>query len=156
MISRLLVLMVIVVGLSSCGNNTNPPEYIKQVVAYKEGSDGLMVYVVLADKDGNPTSADALIEFIFEAKKTYTDGYVQVWHDYKTVKASDFTTSTVGIGALEHKVLLYSLGRITYDLFTKPFPWKVDPDLYHAYGRVRVSFYNKSEKKVEGEARITF
>jgi hypothetical protein len=42
--------------------NTNAPSYIKDVVAYKEGTDAFYVYVILADANGSMTTADGSLE----------------------------------------------------------------------------------------------
>src|SRR5262245_59143627 len=42
------------------GLNTNPPAYMKDVMAYKEG-DGLVVYFTLADASGALTRAEGFI-----------------------------------------------------------------------------------------------
>ena len=99
---------------------TNPSEYIKDVVAYKEGPDGVVVYFVLADQNGTPTSASGSVTLTIKyhdddcPSEFYKVGYTVT----VPVRAVDFRTTTVGIGALERKTLLFSFGRIPYSAFT--------------------------------------
>jgi hypothetical protein len=92
--------------------NSNPPAYIKDVVAYKEG-DSLVIYLTLADTSGALTSADGtLIVTIREEGKT-------LWSVAPTIKRSQFETTRVGRGAFEHTTLLLSVGRIAEREFTR-------------------------------------
>jgi hypothetical protein len=46
--------------MTGCGLNSNPPDYVMEFVAYKEG-DGLIIDFVLADASGMPTTADGQV-----------------------------------------------------------------------------------------------
>jgi hypothetical protein len=98
--------------LSACSElmplNDAAPSYVKQVSAYKEGSDGLVVYIVLADSTGAMTTADGTLELtISEEQRAY-------WRDEETtarnlllfskripVSRSSFRRAKVGIGAYD-------------------------------------------------------
>jgi hypothetical protein len=61
------------------------------------------------------------------------------------VNATDFQNAEVGQGAFEHKVVLYSLGRIT--LYSKPSNFS---------GKVYLSFKTTDRKELKGETDIIF
>jgi hypothetical protein len=52
--AAVMVAAIVVMGAAACSfpANTAPPDYVKQVTAYKEGSDGVFVYFILADDRG--------------------------------------------------------------------------------------------------------
>jgi hypothetical protein len=62
-----LTALIGAIGCISCnenegnGVNTNPPVYIKKIAAYTEGNDGIEVYFVLADENGEMTAADGVL-----------------------------------------------------------------------------------------------
>lgn len=101
-------------------------EYLKDVAAYKEG-DGVVVYIVLAAKDGHQVASDGYLTVSVRASGTYAYYGGQLSYDKQVywrgdmVSASSFTTSTVGLGAFAHEALILPLGRITWDQMT-PFP----------------------------------
>jgi hypothetical protein len=70
LIVPLVILLAVIVLISSCVLNQNPPDYMKDVLAYKEGSDGLVIYFILADSSGQMTTADGLINLIISETKT--------------------------------------------------------------------------------------
>jgi hypothetical protein len=124
------------------GHNSARADYVKQVTAYKEGSQQMAIYFVLADAQGAPTAADgwALLMITEEHtdystdKKTSTLLYQQTFD----IKASDFTSSKVGQGAFEHDLLLFPIGRLPYtDFKAQPaeFSGKVSIDFHTADGR---------------------
>ena len=73
------VLFVLLNLLVSCGLNTNPPSYVKDIVVYKEGYQGdfksYEVYFVLADDNGQMTTSNGsvTIEFAEERKEAWFD-----------------------------------------------------------------------------------
>lgn len=89
--------------------NTNPPAYIKDVVAYKEG-DGLVIYLTLADATGALTSADGTLNVTI--REPGLPMGLTVWTQSSTVTRTQFQTAQVGQGAFARTVLLFSLGRI--------------------------------------------
>jgi hypothetical protein len=52
-----LVVVALSLAMAACGLNSNLPEYGKDFVAYKEDPDGLVIYFILADASGIPTTA---------------------------------------------------------------------------------------------------
>ncbi len=69
---RLLLVLVLVAAAGLFGGfkgnplagivpqSYNPPSYIKDTVAYKEGSNGLVVYLILSDADGQMTRSSGV------------------------------------------------------------------------------------------------
>ena len=92
--------------------NSNPPAYIKDVVAYKEG-DGLVIYLTLADASGALTSADGTLIVTIHEKGD------PLWSAAPTIARSQLETARVGMGAFEHTTLLLSVGRIAEREFTR-------------------------------------
>lgn len=115
----LICLTAVVISYTSgCSSlNDNPPDYIKDVVAYNEGGNGLVVYFILADSTGAMTTADG------EVQLTIGCPYgVRYDHSF-TVSKGDFRKASVGLGAFEHDVIAYSFGRIEYsELALEPRP----------------------------------
>lgn len=95
--------------LGGSGLNSNPPSYIKQVTAIKEGNRAFQIHFILADDSGQMTTADgtAFVSIVDDAYKTFFD------NSY-TVKKSDFQKATVGQGSFAHDVVLLNIGRISY------------------------------------------
>ncbi|MGE5580219.1 MAG: hypothetical protein ACM3WU_09275 [Bacillota bacterium] len=101
----------------SCSNNTKPPSYIKELVTYEEG-DGLIVYFILADENGEMTGCDGAATI--KITQEYTDwvGWdlvertVTVYEKSRTVEAGDFKKATAGLGAFEHDIYAYFWGRV--------------------------------------------
>jgi hypothetical protein len=60
--AAVMVAAIVVMGAAACSfpANTAPSDYVKQVTAYKEGSDGVFVYFILADDRGQMTSSTVL------------------------------------------------------------------------------------------------
>ncbi|SRR6266508_1123450 len=105
--------------------NTNLPEYIKDVVVYKEGSDGLVVYFVLADASGAMTTADGEVSLVIlqernqysrETGRMETQSTTLLLRTFNITK-SDFRKTTVGQGTFQHTAILCSMGRIRYSDF---------------------------------------
>jgi hypothetical protein len=82
------------------------PDYIKDVVAYREG-DGFVVYLVLADSAGREIAADGTVSITVHAANYQHDE--QGFWDSKKVNATDFRASLVGIGAFERGRVLARL-----------------------------------------------
>lgn len=102
---------------TSTNTKTYPaPSYIKDVVSYKEGSDGFVVYFVLADSNGGMTRSAGRAELTV----TVDDSSAVTYTRSASVSVSDFQDTTAGVGAFEHDVVLASFGRITYSALTFP------------------------------------
>lgn len=105
---------------------TGEPDYIKKVVAFREGVGGVVVYFVLADKDGREVAHDGTVEVRMHCiENDLRKGMIaEDWWILKTlpwplpVRAGDFHMAPVGA----REMLVHSLGRITYDRF--PDEWK--------------------------------
>ena len=96
--------------------NSAPPSYVKDITCYKEGSDGIMVYIVLADETGAMTTASGTLKLtILE-----TEHSQPIFSLDLPVQHSLFQRAKVGMGAFEHEVLLLNIGRITYGSFSSP------------------------------------
>ena len=132
-----------------------PPEYIKEIGAYKEGYDGIMIYVILADKYGRPTAADGILTLTILEEKSKWDSFLEDFvTDFsilyqRTLKISkdDFVKATIGMGPFERETLLYPIGRVPYSHF-KRYP-KGDS------GRVIIEFLAEG-KELKGEESILF
>jgi hypothetical protein len=109
----LLALMLCGCNLSL---NSDPPEYIKQFSAYKEG-DGLMMYFVLADASGNMTTHDG--QGLVEIRASHYDSRDELrLLDIKfEVKKEKFRRADVGMGAFKHEVILFPIGRVSFQSF---------------------------------------
>jgi DNA-directed RNA polymerase alpha subunit len=136
--------------------NQNPPDYVKDVTVYKEGSEGLMIYFVLADADGVMTTADGGVTLtISETHTEYSSwDYKEIRHDvilYSTsynVQKSDFKKTTVGLGAFQHEVILCPVGRVTYSSF------EIRPTQFT--GKAVIEFKTHSGQVLRGEESIFF
>lgn len=113
----LIVILLYSVSNVGCSNSlpTATPVYIKDVVAYQEGSDGIVVYFVLADRNGEETTASGTVHLKITQD---TRSYIYTLYEKTfSVDKSDFHNTTVGSGAFERKRILCSFGRIPYSSF---------------------------------------
>jgi hypothetical protein len=108
---------LLVTGCELNAKNSNPPEYVKDVVAYKEGSEGLMIYFVLADASGAPTSTDGEVTVTIVEERELGTVKSTLWEMTITVTRSDFQDTMVGRGPFERKTILCPIGRIPYSSF---------------------------------------
>jgi len=145
------VLTVLLDGLS----NGNPPSYVKDVVAYSEGSDAFMVYFILADSSGNMTTSDGNVELtISETVYSYSrysgssESERVLYFATLDIKSTDFQRGKVGIGAFERDAVLYLLGRIPYSWFSR---WPSESS-----GKVHILFQTPSGEVLEGEDFVIF
>lgn len=123
-------------------SSSRPPDYVKEVVAYKEGTRAFAIYFILADANGVETSA---------AGKTtleITSGSDRLLSFDIDVEESDFTRAKLGRGAFEHEGLICSFGRIAYSRFSK------QPTT--STGKVRVKFQLANGRVLEGEDTVFF
>lgn len=151
------IFFIIILFVSGCGQlNQNPPDYIKKVVTYKEETDGLMIYFILADASGEETTADGTVTlFISETRKEKdywsdesTEKEVDLYSIEFDINKTDFHKAKIGQGAFEHTAIIYSMGRIKYSLFTE------QPS--EMYGKVRIAFQTPDRQMLRGEDTISF
>jgi hypothetical protein len=131
------------------------PAYVKDVVCYKEGTDGIVVYFVLADEEGNEIAARGTAElYIYDIEKEW-DSDDGEYDEYEwdllevsvNVEPSDFRKVEVGLGAFERTRTIYSFGRIPYSV--------LDDEPEYSTGRVVVDFYPEgSDEEMTGEDTI--
>lgn len=115
------------------------PDYIKDVVAYREG-DGFVVYVVLADSAGREIAADGVVSITVHAANYQYDE--QGFWDSKKVTATDFRASLVGVGAFERGRVLWSYPRLRFSQVRIP-DWATKL-------LVEVTFERRDGKELQG------
>ena len=129
--------------------NTNRPNYLKNLAVYKEGQDGLAVYFILADNFGQPTAYDGWVWLQITRED---DPAYPVFMVRKRVKCSDFSSTTIGIGPYKRKTILYPFGRIPYrflrnlksnNISLPPKGTKGKVELWYVYGKLP---YNPEEE----------
>ncbi len=86
----------------------NPPAYIDTVYATDSGPNGISIYYVLADANGQMTTSDGTVEAVVENNDIK-------WTLHYNATESDFQKAKVGKGAFEHEVILHNLGRRQLD-----------------------------------------
>jgi len=137
--------IIALVALSGCiggGLNSNPPDYVKQVSAIKDG-DGLQIYFILADKSGQMTTADG--SFVLDISQ---DDETLFLSNPVNVTKSDFEKRSVGMGNLAHDVILHLVGRISYkDMRSIPKT---------GMGNVKITFTAADGQKIEGTDNVFF
>ncbi len=109
MILKPLVLLGLVLlgcGCLSGGLPSTPPEYVHSVYAAQAGSDGLTLYYILADKNGQMTTSDG------ELRIAVQDDRGILWVSGCNVSRNDFRKAKIGAGAFEREVALHNLGRL--------------------------------------------
>lgn len=133
--------------------NTNRPNYLKNLAVYKEGQDGLVIYFILADNFGQPTAYDGLVLLLI----TREDDPLQHVYIRKRVKCSDFSSTTIGRGPYKRKTILYPIGRMPYrfllNLKSNKFSWplkgsKGKVELMYVYGKLP---YNLEQEPLLGD-----
>lgn len=148
-----IILATLLTSLSCSTSNASPPEYVKDVVALKEGTDGITVYFVLADNTGAETAAsgDVRLKIIEERGGYLTNKYeVTLYETSSIVKTSDFQKAKIGIGAFERERLICYCGRISYDKFRQ------QPSEDLATGKVIIEFTTENGSVLKGEDTIFF
>jgi hypothetical protein len=119
-----------------------PPEYVKEVVALKEGEKAVQVYFILADEDQIMTSSDGKATL-----RILEDGN-ELYRRVENVKKSQFQVVKRGRGAFENDAVVYDFGRIPYSEFSK------QPQEFS--GDVVVSFVLPDGRGLEGKDTILF
>jgi hypothetical protein len=115
----MVALVLLLVAYNASGPpplNTNPPAYIKSLAVYREGYDGLVIYFVLADASGQPTTSSGPVHLVILDKRGTVD---PLYLDYKRISAAEFRRTTVGRGPYTQETLMYSFGRIPYSAFRR-------------------------------------
>lgn len=152
-----LILISLSLLFSSCSHvSTNQPEYVKSVVAYPAGADGVIIYFSLADASGRYTASNGRVTVTIkdvnyqwsDRRKDFMDIGIELWSKSFDVKHSDFVNTTIGVGNLERKAVIYSVGRIPYSAF------KRNP--YEKYGKIEILFRKPNGQYLKGEARTVF
>ena len=138
----LLCLLVCLGGCSELSNNTSTASYISDVVTYSEGHEAFVCYFVLKDASGDETANDGRYTLKVE------DNSGVLYTRTRSVKEDGFQRATVGRGAFERKRLLYYVGRITYDDFSR------EPEGYT--GTVSVEFRLGTGRTLYGEDMLLF
>ena len=125
--------------------NQATPSHIRSTVAHREGTDGLIVYFVLVDSSGRETTANGTVTLrIVEENFRGTERVLLT--RTREVSASDFRRATVGSGAFERQVILYSFGRIRHSSFTsRP---------QESSARVNIEFTTTAGRRMEGRDTI--
>jgi len=136
--------------------NKNEPDYIKDVVAYKEGSDGIFIYFILADARGAMTTARGRVEIVITEKKFVwpefankpleSEGILLLEH--LNVDYSDFVNTKVGLGAFAREALVFPVGRLKYSNFVSAPKRQT--------GKVKIKFQTERGKEIEGETTVSF
>jgi len=151
-----LTLVAIVLGLllvNGCNIslNSNPPDYLKQFTVYKEG-DGIIVYFVLADKDGQMTTSDGEATLSFVATHYDYPKEIRLLDYSYPVRKENFVRAKIGRGPFEQEVIMFSIGRIHFQSFRYDFEalkeknWK---------GKVRLNF-SGAGRSFKGEETFYF
>jgi hypothetical protein len=152
---RILLFAAMLLSVTSCFNNTNPAEYVKDVVAYNEGSDGIVIYFVLSDVNGQMTSSEGVFDLVISKTVTDYSGYSPKTQEYELLSSrieahlSQFQSATIGMGAFEHKALLYPIGRISYS----QFKYRVDQ---HDDGKIEIRFRQEGRPTITGSTTVMF
>ena len=152
-IIMLLTVITCSVLVAGCSLPTSAPTYIKDVVEYEEGTDGIVVYFVLADKNGAETTASGTVylKIVQEESGYLTETTITTLYETSLyISKSDFYKVTVGMGAFERERIIYNFGRITYDQFDRY------PSGDFASGKVIIEFTTASGLVLEGETSIFF
>lgn len=154
----IFALILAILFIFGCNNlnksplNENPPDYIKSVNVYKEGSEGIMIYFILADASGAMTTSDGSVTLtIVPEDRDCWACYGDLYNMSYTVKKTNFQKAKVGIGAFEHEVILCSIGRIPYSSFQLYYlPEEVRT------GEVKLEFQRPDGKILKGKSVIFF
>lgn len=135
------------------------PEYVKDVVAYKEGSDGVFIYFILADSSGAMTASRGKVNIrIAENEKEWNSRRIEfeeheseLYVDSFDIKSENFEKASVGRGSFAHTVLLYNVGRIKYSSFKYP-----PSGNSFSRGKVYLEFTKPDGQVIKGEGDFNF
>ena len=126
------------------------------MVALKEGAEGLEIYFILADSSGAMTTSDGKVTLtIYETysrwsswSSKFIERDLPLYSRSFNVKKTDFRKTKVGMGAFEHEVILYPIGRIKYSSFNRK-PSEMT-------GKVKLIFQTPGGRILKGEERVSF
>ncbi len=137
------------VDLSSLlsGLNDNPPVYIKQISALKEGSKAFAIYFILADANGVMTTANGSVRLRI-TQGSIRGSEVELYDRNFSVKKSEFVKTKIGLGSFERDAILCSFGRIPYSAFSR------NPTEFS--GKVYVTFTTTAGRVLEGDDTVIF
>ena len=104
-----IVFLVIREDTSILPPRVSEPAYIKDLVGYTEGSNGLVVYFVLADTAGREIAAEGKVKLVVfdtdsvwnASKREFIDSDKELYSTWFLAKASDFQKTKIGLGAHE-------------------------------------------------------
>ena len=142
-----IVIFLAVLFVAGCGLPTTPPAYIKDVVAYKEGPDGLLIYFALSDSSGNETTCDGDVTLTIVGEP-FGEPATELYRSDFSIKESDFQRVEVGMGAFKRKRIVYSVGRLVYSSFTE--------DPHDVSGKVVIEFKPRSGNILSGYDTVFF
>lgn len=152
-----VILVFWFIGFLSPYLNFNSPAYVKQLTAYKEGSDGIAIYFALADERGSVIAASGQVTLV--VVETYLDKNWlgqekeyerKLFQNVSHVDRFDFQNLEIGLAAFSRRMLVFPIGRIPYSRFsTKPSK---------RVGKVRVVFIPDADnsKPLNAEEEISF
>jgi len=151
---RLILLFLLIPILLGCGfvSNEKPAEYIKSLVAYKEGSDGLFIYFILADSSGEMTINEGEVSMIIVATHYDHPEELLLFKQEFPARKDHFHRGKIGIGPFERNVTACSLGRIPYNNFRYDME-KIISD--HWRGKIKLEF-KTSSKILKSEETLYF
>jgi len=133
--------------------NSSPPDYVKDVVALKEGSDGIQVYFVLADRNGAETTASGNVYLrVTEDKGGFiTPKTSTTLYERKTsITRSSFYKAQIGMGAFQRDRIIFSFGRVSYSDFAR----RPSGDL--SFGTAYIEFTTEDGRVLRGESSIIY
>jgi hypothetical protein len=137
-----LIAVLAVCGCMGSSLNSNSPDYIKTVSAIKEG-DGVRIYFILADKDGQETTSDGYFEADISSALSSN-----VYYFRGNITKSDFQKVKLGIGSFEHEAIIYNVGRASNE--------KMGRIAEASSGKVTVRFTTPDNRTLEGEDAVYF
>lgn len=150
----LTLVIFLCIPLNGCIKNTNVPEYLKSVVAYKEG-DGIVVYFVLADANGQMTAADGAYDLtISQDASSYSsdntsEESIKLKYIHSETTINDFKNTEIGLGAFAREALVYPVGRIRYSEFVR----QPEED---GRGKIEIEFRQNGKPPLTGSTSIYF
>jgi hypothetical protein len=130
-------------------SNSNLPETIKEVNAYKDGHDGISAYFVLTDKDGKSTASEgtAMLNIGTGSPLLFTKTY--------DIHKSDFKETTIGQGIYASKEIVCSLGYNPYTQFSQtPYTHGLENAPYRESSTVTLYFKTSDGKTLRGVSQI--
>lgn len=149
-----ILAVLVTLTFTSCSLNSNPPDYLKQFAVYKEG-DGVVLYFILADKDGQMTTGDGHAELtISSTHQDYRYELSRYRTEAITIKKEDFVKTDIGMGPFEQKAIIYPFGGISFQGFQR---YEGADSLYRRDWKARVELnLSIGEKRFKAEETFYF